>query len=156
MPFIHFIICLQPRQTPEAVLFQVRIRHLIPVLTLTSLKHLEVLALLDSFSFSRQSPSLPPTELLVFLQIFIEYLISARQHSRLLEYINEKKQTALTLVWLSCLDIILRSKSLLVPFPVRAQDWVVGSVSSTWSGTFERKAIDDVSYPLFLPAFLSL
>lgn len=86
------VLCFQSEQTPDSVLIHVCLPR-IPALALTSLKHLEVVTLLNSFSFLRRSPPFPPAELLTFLQIFIEYLICAGQCSRPLGYIGENKQT---------------------------------------------------------------
>ena len=57
------------------------------------------------------------------------------------------------LVWLSGLTASLRTKGLLVQFPVRAHAWVVGQVSS--KGARETQPHTDVSLPLFLPSLLS-
>ena len=77
-------------------------------------------------------------------------LLCARYYIRHWKY-KQKNQPGL--VWLSWLDIIPQSEKSPVQSQVKAQAWVVGSVSSR--GTYKRQPISD-SFPLFLPTFSSL
>lgn len=72
-----FTLCFQFKQTTDPTPCRHCICHLVSALTLACPKCLEMLTLLNSSSFLRWSPPFPPTELLVFLQIFIEYLTCA-------------------------------------------------------------------------------
>ena len=58
------------------------------------------------------------------------------------------------LVWLSGLSMGLRTKGLLVQFPVGAHAWVAGQVPQC--GAYKRQPNIDVSLHLFLPPFPSV
>ena len=73
-----------------------------------------------------------------------------------LKFIAYRKCKMLSwLVWLSELSASLRTKGLLVPFPVGAHAWVVGQVPSG-GGAHKRQPHTDVSFPLLLLPFPSL
>ena len=64
-----------------------------------------------------------------------------------------QKRNVPWLAWLGGLSAGLRTKGLLVPFPVRAHAWVAGQVHSRGC---TRGNHTDVSFPLFLLPFPSL
>ena len=65
----------------------------------------------------------------------------------------KKKPFKPWLVWLSGLSASLRTKGLLVRFPVRALAWVVGQAPG--GGAHERQPHIDVSLPFSLPSLFS-